>query len=238
MVLQNVGAFEEEKGKQMSDVNTDPTLREQIERFKQAGAAKANPEVRALRQRETEKLIQAGIAEQSVHVGDTAPDFTLPDAEGKEVTLSALLKAGRVVLTFYRGEWCPYCNLQLRAYQTVLPQIEALGAVLVAVSPQLPDFSRAMITKADLTFPVLSDVGNQVARQYRLVFTVPESLRPYTANASLPQFNGNESWELPMPGTFVIQENGVIQLAFVHADYTRRLEPAEILSALHSLRER
>lgn len=218
----------------MSDKLVSSTLQEQIERFKQQSAAKANPEVRTLRQAETQKLIQSGIAEQSLHKGDHVPDFTLPDADGKPIILSSLLHKGPVVITFYRGEWCPYCNLTLRAYQAVLPQMTALGATLIAISPQLPDFSQVMITKADLTFPVLSDVGNQVARQYRLVFTLPETLRPYTV--ALPKFNGDESWELPMPGTFVIGQDGIIQLAFVHADYTRRLEPTAILDTLNELR--
>ena len=217
----------------MSDLIKLSTLEMQIEQFKLAGAAKTPPEIRALRKAETEKLIQTGIAEQSFHSGEHAPDFTLPDANGESVTLSSLLTAGPVVLTFYRGEWCPYCNLALRAYQAVLPQIKALGATLVAVSPQQPDFSRAMVTKADLTFPVLSDVGNHVARRYRLVFTLPETLRPISAN--LPRFNGDESWELPLPGTFVVGQARVIHAAFVDADYTKRMEPAAILAALEKL---
>ena len=219
----------------MSDKTVLLTLEETIEQFKQARAGKTPPEVIALRQVETKKLIQSGIAEQSFHKGDRAPDFTLPGANGELMTLASLLKIGPVVLTFYRGEWCPYCNMTLRAYQAVLPQIKAFGATLVAVSPQSPDFSQAMITKADLTFPVLSDVGNHVARQYRLVFTLPETLRPYTAK--LPQYNGDDSWELPVPGTFVIGQDGVIHTAFVHADYTKRMEPEAILSALSELHQ-
>lgn len=217
----------------MHEKTVETTLEEQIEQYKQASTARTAPEVLAVRQAETKKLIQSGIAEQSFHSGDRAPDFTLPNAAGGSVSLGSLLEQGPVVLTFYRGEWCPYCNLTLRAYQAVLLQIKALGATLVAVSPQTPDFSQAMITKADLTFPVLSDVGNHVARQYRLVFTVPETLRPYTAK--LQKFNGDESWELPLPGTFVIGQGGLIHAAFVHADYTKRMEPSAILSALNAL---
>jgi len=213
----------------MSAFTVQPNLQEQLDQFKQQ-RAQANPEIFALRQRETEKLIATGIAEQSFHTGNTAPDFTLPDAYGKMVNLSGLLKNGSVVLAFYRGEGCPYCNLMLRAYQAIMPELTALGATLIAVSPQLPDFAAAMISKADLTFPVLSDVGNHVARRYRLLFTLPESLRSYSAN--IPQSNGDDSWELPMPGTFVIQPDGLIRLAFVPADYTQRLEPAAILDAL------
>jgi len=142
-------------------------LQDQLDEFR-GGRAQANPEMFALRQSETEKLIASGVAEQSIRVGETAPDFTLPNAQGSDLTLLALLKNGPVVLTFYRGEWCPYFSLTLAAYQAILPKLSALNTTLVATSPQLPDFARAMINNANLRFPVLSDVGNQVARLYRL----------------------------------------------------------------------
>lgn len=214
----------------MNDQFSRLTLREQLEQRKQQGSAKVPAEVVALRQAETEKLIASGIAEQSLHQGDLSPDFTLPDAEGKLVTLSALLQEGPVVVTFYRGSWCPYCNLQLRAYQAVLPDIIRAGATLVAISPQTPEAATEIVDKANLEFPLLSDIGNHIARTYRLVFVLPEALRPYTAN--LPQYNADDSWELPMPGTFVVGQDGIIRLAFVHADYTKRLEPSDILAAL------
>lgn len=219
----------------MSNTTSGLTLREQLKQQRQRGAAKTPPDVQALRRQETQKLIASGIADQSLHKGDTAPDFTLPDVDGRPVQLSALLQKGSVVLSFYRGAWCPYCNLQLRAYQAVLPEIQKLGATLVAISPQVPDASRVMVDKADLNFPVLSDVGNTVAQNYRLVFVLPEILRPHTAK--LPEYNGDQSWELPLPGTFVVGTDGVIQLAFVNADYTQRLEPADILLSLWQLRE-
>mgnify|MGYP005865363415 CR=1 FL=1 len=206
------------------------TLREQLEQRKQQGAAKTPPEVTALRKAETEKLIASGIAKQSLHEGDLAPDFTLPDANGQPVSLAVLRQKGPVVVTFYRGSWCPYCNLQLRAYEAIFPKIREAGATLVAISPQTPEASTEIIDKGSLKFLVLSDVGNQVARGYRLVFVLPEVLRPYTAN--LPQSNADETWELPMPGTFVIGADGVIRLSFVHPDYTKRLEPSDILAAL------
>jgi peroxiredoxin len=165
-----------------------------------------------------------------------APDFTLSNVDGQPVTLSALLLHGPVVLTFYRGEWCPYCNLQLRAYQAILPQIQELGASLVAISPQTPDNSLTTADKKGLTFPVLSDLGNAVARRYGLVFSVSETLR--TAGAPLPSYNGDESWELPMPGTFVIAQDGIVRLAFVSADWTKRLEPAAILDGVRALAAR
>jgi peroxiredoxin len=135
-----------------------------------------------------------------------------------------------IVQTFYRGEWCPYCNLTLRAYQSILPALDPFNATLIAISLQQSDFGRAMIDNADLTFPVLKDVSNQIAQRYGLVFTLPESLHAYSA--AIPQSNGDESWELPIPATFVIQPDGTVRLAFVPPDYTQRLEPSAILDAL------
>ncbi len=209
------------------------SLAEQLEQRKALGASKTPPEVTRLRETETQKLIESGIAEQSLKQGDIAPDFTLPNADGQPVHLSDLLKNGPIIVTFYRGSWCPYCNLQLRAYQIILPELTRLGATLVAISPQTPDASKEIITKGELAFPVLSDIGNYVARTYGLVFTLPETLRPYTAN--LPQYNADDSWELPLAGTFVVARDGIIQLAFVDADYTKRLDPSKIINAVTQL---
>jgi peroxiredoxin len=141
------------------------------------------------------------------------------------------------VLTFYRGQWCPFCNLTLRAYQRILPQIRALGASLVAVSPQTPEHSLSTVEKKELTFTVLSDVGNSVARKYRLVFTLEQPFRTlYTSiGADLPSFNGDPSWELPMPATFLLAQDGTVRLAFVEEDFTHRLEPATLLAGLRAL---
>src|SRR5205823_3894613 len=182
----------------------------------------------------------AGVDESGVapglRLGDVAPDFALPDASGKRVQLSDVLKQGPVVLSFYRGEWCPYCNLHLRAHQAVLPMIRELGASLVAVSPQTPDHSLTTAEQKGLTFPVLSDAGNEVARRYGLVYTLSQTLR--AVSPDLRVYNGDESWELPMPGTFVIAPDGTLRLAFVEADWTRRLEPAALLDALRALTNR
>ncbi|BCL82288.1 alkyl hydroperoxide reductase [Ktedonobacteria bacterium brp13] len=187
---------------------------------------------------DTNALVQSGLAEQSLKAGVQAPDFTLPDAKGTDVTLSTLLQQGLVVLTFYRGSWCPFCNLQLRAYQQILPQIQELGATLVAVSPQTPDNSLTIIEKQELAFPVLSDKGNAVARQYGLVFKISDQLRGLYEQyqLDLTQYNGDDTWELPMPGTFIIDKSGTIQLASVNADFMQRLEPAAILDSLRTLR--
>ncbi|GHO82548.1 peroxiredoxin-like family protein [Dictyobacter formicarum] len=214
----------------------DTTLRHHIEELQKR--SKAPADVRARMQHETEQLIRSGIAEQSLAVGETAPDFSLPNARGTTTTLSTLLAQGPVVLTFYRGEWCPYCNLTLHAYQRFLPQLQALGANLIAVSPQTPDHSLSTAEKWHLDFEVVSDVGNTVARAYGLVFSLSQELRAiYTKRGNdLAAYNGDDSWELPMAGTFVIAQDGTIRVAFVDADHTHRLEPAAILDALTTLR--
>lgn len=215
----------------------DGTLEEQIAAFKVQMAGMAPPEVVASVNKNIDELVKSGIAEQSLKVGAHAPDFTLPDVSGQQLTLSELLQQGPVVVTFYRGEWCPYCNLQLRAYQKILPQIKALGASLVAISPQTPDNSLTTTEKKGLTFSVLSDVGNKVAREYGLVFAIAEQYRALYANlgSNVPTFNGDSSWELPVPGTFIVAQDGTITLASVDADWTHRLEPAALLDGLRAL---
>jgi peroxiredoxin len=185
-----------------------------------------------------EQLIASGAVEKVLKEGAQVPDFTLSDALGNAVTLSHLLRQGPVVISFYRGAWCPYCNLELRSYQRALPQLQELGASLVAISPQTPDHSLSMVEKQKLTFAALSDVGNQVARQFGLVFTIDEAVR--TAHrrigANLPAFNGEDSWELPMAGTFLVDQSGTIRLASVDPDFARRLDPSVVIAKLKELK--
>ena len=185
------------------------------------------------------QLINSGATGKAFKEGAQAPDFTLPDVRGNVVMLSQLLTQGPVVMTFYRGQWCPYCHLVLRAYQRALPQLQAWGASLVAISPQTPDHSLLLSEKLKLTFLVLSDVGNQVARQFGLVFTLDEAVRDAhkQVDANLPTFNGNDSWELPMAGTFLVDPSGTVRLAFVDPDFTRRLDPYVIIARLDELQD-
>ncbi len=183
------------------------------------------------------QLINSGAAGNALKEEAQVPDFTLLDPRGTAVTLSQLLAQGPVVMTFYRGQWCPYCHLALRAYQQALPLIQARGASLVAISPQTPDHSKALAEKLELTFALLSDMGNKVARQFGLVFTIDEAVRGAhkQVGADLPRFNGTASWELPMAGTFLVDQSGTIRLAFVHADFTRRLDPSVVIARLNEL---
>ncbi len=216
---------------------TNIPLQQQIDVFNAQTASRVPAALRKDLQSPIEQLITSGAAEQVLKEGEQAPDFTLPDARGTSVTLSHLLKQGPVIIAFYRGEWCPYCHLQLHAYQRALPQLQAVGASLVAISPQTPDHSLSTMEKMELAFAVLSDVGNQVARQFGLVFTIDEAVRSahQQVGADLPAFNGDDSWELPMAGTFLVDQSATIRLAFVDPDFTRRLDPSVIIARLKEL---
>ena len=170
----------------------------------------------------------------ALKVGDTAPDFELPDAMGRTVRLSEMLRSGPVVLAFYRGSWCPYCNRELRGLQQALPNVEAAAARMIAVSPQTPDSSMTIVERQGLTFPVLSDAGNRVAREFGLVFRVDDAVRDKyrAAGIDLARSNGDDSWELPVPATYVVAPDGRITYAFVEADYTKRAAPADVVAAL------
>ncbi|MEM0924882.1 MAG: peroxiredoxin-like family protein [Planctomycetota bacterium] len=213
------------------------SVQDQLDQFAAEFAKNVTPEVRAIMDQTGQSVADyfAGLDVKSV--GQIAPGFKLPDANGNTIELSSLLDNGPVVLTFYRGGWCPYCNIELRALQSALPQIQSQGASLVAVSPQTPDQSLSTAEKNELEFRVLSDFGNQVAADYGLVFSLPEPLRPIYADfgIDLPAYNGDETFELPVPATYVIDREGYVRYAFVNADYRRRAEPSDIVAALESL---
>jgi peroxiredoxin len=182
------------------------------------------PEKLAIMDRDTEELVASGIKVSALKEGDRVRDFILMDTHGQQVRVQRLLEKGPVVISFYRGGWCPYCNIELRGLQRVLPEITALGASLVAISPQLPDNSLSTEEKNHLAFPVLSDVGNIVARQFGIVYRLPDDLlETYVAfNHGLADMNGEDgATELPMPATYVLDPSGVVRVAFVDEDYTK-----------------
>lgn len=222
----------------MSEISNVPVpdklLSGRIAAFHTEMAKQAPAEVLKTIVGEIDGIVQSGVGSKAPRAGDPAPTFTLKDARGGEVSLQKLLSEGPVVLAYYRGQWCPYCDMQLRAYQEVLPQIRALGANLVAVSPQTPDESLSTAEKRNLAFSVLSDVGNKVARSYGLVFKVPAGLDGIhkAFGIDLAKSNGDATNELPVPGVFVIRRDGRIAFSFVNADYRERLEPAELLRQL------
>jgi peroxiredoxin len=186
---------------------------------------------------EIENLVRSGAGSKALRVGDFAPDFSLPDAMGRSIRFATLRQSGPVVVTFYRGQWCPYCDLQLRAYQEILPRIRALGATLVAISPQTPDESLSTAEKRKLEFNVLSDAGNTVGRSWGLVWKVGTSLHSLhkAFGVDLAKSNGDTSNELPVPATFVVDSSGRIAFAHFDPNWGVRLEPAALISALEKV---
>ncbi|MEU1629782.1 peroxiredoxin-like family protein [Streptomyces sp. NPDC020096] len=180
---------------------------------------------------------ESGLTDRALTAGAQAPRFTLPAATGEQVTLDRLLTKGPVVLTFYRGAWCPFCNLALRALQQHHDAITARGARLVAVSPQTPDESLTQAEKQQLTFDVLSDTGSKTAQQYGIAFDLSDELGALYDRLGLDllRVNGGHARTLPLPATYVIDRSGTIRWAFVQTDHTMRAEPADILTALDTL---
>jgi len=179
------------------------------------------------------------LAKNAILLGDKAPDFTLTNQLGSSVNLYKLLEEGPVVLTWYRGSWCPYCNLHLQYLQRNLPAFKELGANLMALSPEKPDGSLSLKEKHELQFEVLSDENNHVAKDYGIVFKLTDEVSDLYKNTfklDLEAYNDTDSDELPIPATYVIDQSGVVRYAYVNPDYTQRAEPQEILDALMELK--
>jgi peroxiredoxin len=219
------------------------SLRDELQERSASGRAKRDPAITAAFDAGVDAIRAAGIAERALAVGETAPDLTLPDATGRPVALADLLARGPVVITFYRGGWCPYCSMQLRAYQAILPELEAAGATLVAISPQTPDASMSTAEQDGLAFPVLSDVGSEVARAFRLVHPVGADVRAiYDENGfdlagrnALGAEDGAGEAVLPLPATYVLDRQGTVRFAFVAPDYVERAEPQDLLAAVRAV---
>ena len=176
--------------------------------------------------------------EDAIKIAQKAPNFKLPNPEGKLISLDILLEKGPVVITFYRGNWCPYCNLQLRALQARLDEIHALGATLVAISPQVPDGSLTEDEISTMDFTVLSDQDAKVALQYGVAWEVPEFLAEHMRvdrKLDLEKINNGNGNVLPIPATFVLGKNGLVTWRYVNVDYRTRSEPDEIIEALKNL---
>ena len=210
------------------------SLEERIAAFRSKFLSQVPEEIQHLMRGAEVRLEESGAALRAMKTGDRAPGFDLPNAHGETVSSRELLARGPVVLSFYRGDWCPYCNLELKALQERVAEIEALGARLVAVSPQTPDATTDTATRNKLTFEVLSDTGNTVAKSFGLDFELAEELRPIYKNwgADLEKLNGDPPFSLPMAATYVIGSDGTIIESFVDTDYTERMEPQAIIDAL------
>ena len=209
-------------------------LREIFAERKELIAKYVPPETQTIHAQAVAELKGRHLAENILPVGATVPTFELPDHNRKPVSSSDLLSTGSLVMCFIRGRWCPFCVGQMEAMNLVLPQIEQAGASLVAISPQTVKQAFFMHDQHKLRFPLLSDAGNKVARQFGLTYRVPEPQEAIYRRAfvNLPFTNGDDSWELPIPATYILDRDGTVLYASANEDYTERPEPAEIVERL------
>ena len=209
-------------------------LREIFAERKQTIARYGPRDVQAVHARVVADLKRQGIAARAIGVGATAPSFQLPDQNGKIVSSTALLSRGLLVLIFIRGRWCPFCVGQMEAMSVIAGQIQADGTALVAISPQTQKQAFFMHDQHQLRFPLLVDAHHAVARQFGLVYPVPEDEQEIYSRTfvNLPFVNGDDSWELPIPAIYVIAEDSKILCASANEDYTERPEPLDILRIL------
>lgn len=210
------------------------TLTQTLAEYKEAFIARVDPVRVRTMDAATAALRATGIERSALQVGAAAPDLTLPDATGNPVRLSDLWATGPLVVVFYRGGWCPYCNLELRAWQQQLDALRTRGARLVAISPQTPDNSLSTAEKNALAFPVLSDSTLAAAEAFGVAFELPPELVDLYGRVGndLPTQNGNGQWVLPVPATYVLRSDGRIVWAHIESDYRLRAEPLDVLHTL------
>ena len=210
------------------------SLKAQLAEYRAGWYQRVPAERQAIMERHIEQL-RGTIARATLKVGDRAPAIVLTNAKGATVDVGTLLKKGPVIVTFYRGGWCPYCNLELKAYQDILPEIVAAGASLVAISPEKPDDTVSTAEKNALTFEVLSDVGQKVGRAFGLVYEFTEELKSaYRGfNLDIPARNSTPGeWALPVSATYIIGRDGSIIYAYTDVDYRDRADPRDVLAVL------
>jgi peroxiredoxin len=211
------------------------SLKEQLAEYRAGWYQRVPAERQAIMQRHIDQLRSGIIARTALKTGDRAPTIVLENAKGAVVDVATLLAKGPVIVSFYRGGWCPYCNLELKAYQEILPEITAAGASLVAISPEKPDDTVSTAEKNALTFEVLSDVGQKVGRAFGLVYEFTEELKgAYRGfNLDIPARNGTPGeWALPVSATYVLDRDGAIIYAHTDVDYRDRADPRDVLQVL------
>lgn len=214
-----------------------PSLAQSINEYLEAFRQRADQQTQLTMEQATQDLIDRGIEKNTLRRGERMPAFELPNQQ-QQLRQSTQLLQKPLIISFYRGGWCPFCNLELAAQQARLDDIRAAGAELVAISPEQPELAALMESKHHLDFDILYDKNNDLARKFGLVFTLPASIRSIykTFGIDLVKHNGNENYELPIPATYIVDVNGTIQFDFVYADYRKRLEPEILLSQLEKIR--
>lgn len=224
------------RAEEKSDL-AEQTLKAQLEALAEKSKGMISAEKRKTMESALQELRISKITESALKKGQSLPLFTLPDAKSKSVSAKELLAKGPLVVVFYRGGWCPYCNIHLRELQKHLDQIKSLGATLVAISPQTPDSTLSTVEKSKLEYTVLSDVGNSVAKKFGIVFSLSEDLKSVYKEfgIDLAKSNGVNEWELPLSATYVVKKDGIIAYSFLDVDYKKRADTAEILKILKEL---
>jgi peroxiredoxin len=211
-----------------------PHLQDQLDEITTQTRTLVQPERLAIGERAIEELFRSGVEDRLLPLGATAPAFALPDFSGKIVRSSDLLAIGPLVISFFRGRWCPYCVTELEAWRDLYPALRERGALVVGISPQTQRQSDFTASQHAIPFPLLTDAGCAVAEQYGLVWTAPDYLRRYYRGIllNIPFVNGDESWRLPLPATYVLSPDGKVLYAEAHADFRVRPEPEDVLRAL------
>lgn len=212
-------------------------LQTELDQFQTNWSNKVGSEIATTIADDNARLLATGIVERSLKAGDHFPDLVLQDATGQPVRLYEKLAQGPAIVTFYRGGWCPYCSLELKAYEAALGEIRAAGGELVAISPEAPDNALSTAEKNALSFPVLSDEQGRLADALGIRFDIADPIVALYKQFGhdLPSRNGDGRWSLPIPATYVVARGGLIQLAFVDPDYRKRLAPAEAIKVLQQL---
>ena len=213
---------------------TSTTLQDQLDEITANTRHLVQQERLAVGERAIAELFATGIEDSILPVGAIAPEFELYDSNGRLVRSADLLALGPLVIKFFRGRWCPYCITELEAWRDLYGTLREREGLLVAIGPQIQRQSDFMANQHGLPFPVLSDPGNAVAEKFGLVFTLPEYYRDYYLSilVNLPFINGDKSWRLPLPATYVIAKDGKVLLAEAHADFRVRPEPEDVLAAI------
>ena len=214
-----------------------PTLEQKIKEYDAIKRTKVPSDVLAVMEGVTEALRASGLGQGAFVTGDQFPDFALPDQHGVVRPLSHYLAEGPVVLNIYRGGWCPYCNLEMQALNIALPEFVKRGVTLLGLTPEMPTTAQDTLTANELAITVLSDEGNRVSASLGLVFELPEVLRPIYERfgIDIPASNGDDSFTLPVPATYILGQDRVARYHFVNVDYTQRAEPTQLIAELDRL---
>jgi len=214
------------------------SLMQEIENYKKETFPKVSKDITETLVKATDEMVKAGLDKQALKTGDKIPIFELKNIHGETMSSKDVLQKGPMVMSFYRGGWCPFCSMELRALQKAQDAIQANRATLLAISPELPEVSLKTVQKDNLSFQVLCDTNNQVARSFGLVYELMKELANLYILAfdlNLTKINGTDKFELPIPATYVVDRTGVIRHSYIDVDYTRRMEPADVVQALKNV---